>query len=95
MTNKAPLDFSKVESLRKHMMLTITDLSSVLGVSRMTYQSWRKGQPMRKENDKKMRTTLRKLLAVMQDKEWPSPDIIVMEPADRKKRLLEYLEEYH
>ncbi len=50
---------------------------------------------MRKENDKKVRVTLRKLLAVMQDKAWPSPDIIVMEPVDRKKRLLEYLEEYH
>lgn len=50
---------------------------------------------MRKDNDKLMRTTLRKLLAVMQDKGWPAPEVIAMEPADRKKRLIKYLSEYH
>jgi len=95
MTNKSPLDFSKVESLRKHMLLTVTDIASVIGISRMTYYSWRKGSVMRKDNDKLMRITLRKLLAVMQDKGWPAPEVIAMEPADRKKRLIKYLEEYH
>jgi DNA-binding XRE family transcriptional regulator len=95
MTKPKPLEFSKVESLRKHMMLTITDMASVVGVSRMTYHSWKKGTPIRKDNDIKLRDTLRKLLSVMQDKGWPSPDVIVLEPKDRKKQLVEYLEEYH
>ncbi len=95
MTKQTPLDFSKVESLRKHMMLTITDMASVVGVSRMTYHSWKKGATIRRHNDNKLRDTLRKLLLVMQDKGWPSPDVIVLEPKDRKKRLLKHLEEYH
>ena len=31
-----PLDFTKV-TLRRHMLLSIRDISMVLGVSRMTY----------------------------------------------------------
>jgi len=95
MTKQTPLEFSKVESLRKHMMLTITDMASIVGVSRMTYHSWKNGANIRKVNDDKLRDTLRKLLQIMQDKGWPTPDVIVLEPADRKKQLTKYLEEYH
>ena len=95
MTKPKPLDFSKVESLRKHMLLTITDMASVVGVSRMTYHSWKKGATIRRDNDNKLRDTLRKLLLIMQDKGWPSPDVIVLDPKDRKKQLVDYLEEYH
>jgi len=45
-----PLDFTKVEALRKHMLLTTRDMAELLGVSRMTYYGWVSGKPMRKTN---------------------------------------------
>jgi DNA-binding XRE family transcriptional regulator len=42
-----PLDFRKVEALRKHMLLTTSDMSELLKVSRMTYYGWVKGKPLR------------------------------------------------
>jgi len=76
-------------------LLTITDMASVIGVSRMTYHTWCKGKPMRLGNDIKVRNMLGRLLTIMTDKGWPSPDIIILDQAGRKKKLLEYLEEYH
>jgi len=95
MTKQAPLDFKKVEALRKHMLMSITDIASVLNVSRMTYHQWIKGNPIRKSNDTRVRLTLKKLLLIMNEKHWPEPDIIALDPPDRKKKLMEYLSEYH
>ena len=49
--SKFPLDFSKVEALRRHMLLTTSDMAEVFGVSRMTYYGWVKGKPLRKANE--------------------------------------------
>ena len=87
MTPKPPLDFSKVEALRKHMLLTTLDMSELLGVSRMTYYGWVKGKPLRKTNDESVRTMLRKLLAVMTQHGWPMPEVIASDQKQRKERL--------
>jgi DNA-binding XRE family transcriptional regulator len=87
MTPKPPLDFSRVEALRKHMLLTTTDMSELLGVSRMTYYGWVKGKPLRKTNDESVRTMLRKLLAVMTEHGWPMPEVIASDQKQRKERL--------
>jgi DNA-binding XRE family transcriptional regulator len=87
MTPKPPLDFSRVEALRKHMLLTTTDMSELLGVSRMTYYGWVKGKPLRKTNDESVRTMLRKLLAVMTEHKWPMPEVIASDQKQRKERL--------
>ena len=87
MTNK-PLNFKTVESLRKHMLLTTSNMSKLFGVSRMTYYGWVKGNKIRKNNDKKVRTTLKELLDIMTDG-WPAPDVIAMEQKFRFQRLLE------
>tara|TARA_R110000868_G_scaffold206995_1_gene455955 strand:- start:88 stop:375 length:288 start_codon:yes stop_codon:yes gene_type:complete len=87
MTHKPPLDFSRVEALRKHMLLTTTDMSELLGVSRMTYYGWVKGKPLRKTNDESVRTMLRKLLAVMTQHGWPMPEVIASDQKQRKERL--------
>lgn len=89
-----PLDFSKVEALRRHMLLTTSDIASLLGVSRMTYYAWVKGKPIRKSNDVAVRAMLKKLLAVMSEHGWPSPEILGLEPKQRKHRLDELLEQY-
>ena len=87
MTPKPPLDFAKVEALRKHMLLTTTDMSELLGVSRMTYYGWVKGKTLRKTNDESVRTMLRKLLAVMTEHGWPMPEVIAADQKQRKERL--------
>jgi DNA-binding XRE family transcriptional regulator len=93
MTSKASFDFTKVEALRKHMLLTATDMSELLGVSRMTYYGWVRGKPIRKTNEAKAKTMLRRLLAVMQEFAWPAPDVIAMEQKQRKAKLLELLDQ--
>ena len=87
------LDFSKVEALRKHMLLTTTDMSELLGVSRMTYYGWVKGKPIRSANDEKVRRLLRQMLTLIRDHNWPPPDVIAAEQKQRKQRLVDMLEQ--
>lgn len=89
------LDFSKVEALRKHMLLTTSDMSELLGVSRMTYYAWVKGKPIRAANDEKVRRLLRQMLTLIRDHNWPPPDVIAAEQKQRKQRLVEMLEQLH
>jgi len=94
MTPKPALDFSKVEALRKHMLLTASDMAGLLGVSRMTYYGWVRGKPLRKSNDAAVREVLKKLLKVMSDYGWPMPEVIAMEPKQRVQRLKDVLEQF-
>jgi DNA-binding transcriptional regulator YiaG len=86
-----PLDFTKVEALRKHMLLTTKDMSELLGVSRMTYYGWVRGKPLRKNNDETLRRLLRQMLTLIRDHNWPPPDVIAAEQKQRKERLVEML----
>ena len=90
MTNVPPLDFTKVEALRKHMLLTTGNMAELLDVSRMTYYGWVKGKPIRKKNDEKVREILRQMLSLMSDG-WPQPEIIALDQKYRFQRLLEIL----
>jgi len=92
MTN--PLDFSKIETLRKQMLLTVCDMASLLGASRMAYYSWVRGKPPRPNRDTQIRLKLKKLLAVMSDHSWPTPEVIGMTQKQRKERLDKILEQY-
>ena len=87
MTN-SPLDFKKVEALRKHMLLTTSNMAELLEVSRMTYYGWVKGKPVRKKTDDKVREILRKLLSILNDG-WPQPEVIALDQKLRFERLLE------
>lgn len=93
MTSKPPIDFTRVEALRKHMLLTVKDMSELLGVSRMTYYGWINGKPIRKSNDETVRKMLKRLLAVMTDHNWPMPEVIASSQKERKERLVEILEQ--
>ena len=90
MADTPPLDFKKVEALRKHMLLTTSNMAELLDVSSMTYYGWVRGNRIRKNNDKKVRTTLKGLLDIMTDG-WPAPDVIAMEQKYRFQRLLEVM----
>lgn len=86
-----PFDFTRVEALRKHMLLTTKDMSELLGVSRMTYYGWVNGKSIRKSNEESVKTMLRKLLAIMTEHGWPMPEIIAADQKQRKARLEELL----
>ena len=87
MSEQPPLDFAKVEALRKHMMLTAQQLSKLFGVSRMTYYSWLKGKNIRPFNDAKVRRVLKQLLSIMHEHEWPTPDVIGISSVERFEKL--------
>ena len=91
MTNVPPLDFTKVEALRKHMLLTTGNMAELLDVSRMTYYGWVKGKAIRKKNDEKVREVLRQMLAMLSEG-WPQPEVIALDQKDRFQRLLEILD---
>lgn len=90
--NKPPLDFSKVEAVRKRMLLSQADMAKLLSVSRMTYYSWVCGKPLRKVNEDKVKRMLKKLLyAVAQG--WPMPEVHTMSVACRMQKLQEILDQ--
>lgn len=88
----ANIDFTKVESLRRHMLLTTTDMSKLLGVSRMTYYGYVRGKSPQKNKVTNIRLSLKKLLSVVADYGWPTSEILEMEPTERVERLNEILE---
>jgi DNA-binding transcriptional regulator YiaG len=90
MTNTA-IDFTKVEALRKHMLLTVQDMSDLFGVTRATYYGWLRGKPIRKSNDATVRVMLKRLLAVMTEHSWPMPEVIAADQKQRKERLQQLL----
>jgi DNA-binding transcriptional regulator YiaG len=83
-----PLDFTRVEALRKHMLLTTSDMSELLGVSRMTYYGWVKGKTLRKANDAAVRAMLKRLLAVMTEHNWPMPEVIAADQKQDRKSVV-------
>jgi len=85
------VDFEKVEALRKHMLLTSYNMASLLGVSRITYYSWIRGKNVRRTNLVKIRDTVKKLLDIVRDHQWPMPDVIAASQKDRYAKLLELL----
>tara|TARA_R110000823_G_scaffold171108_2_gene303628 strand:- start:65 stop:349 length:285 start_codon:yes stop_codon:yes gene_type:complete len=92
MTKNLHLDFKKVEALRRHMLLTNSNMAELLGVSRMTYYGWVKNKPVRAKNDAKVRDILRKMLGILNDG-WPQPEVIALEQKQRFERLLEIFKE--
>ena len=87
MTPNPPLDFTKVEALRKHMLLTTDNMASLFGVSRMTYYGWVRGKVLRKSNETTVKAVLKRLLNIMVEDKWPTPDVIAMEQPQRKECL--------
>lgn len=83
-----PIDFSKVEALRRHMLMTHVHMAQVLGVSRMTYHNWLRGKTMSKERHEHVKATIRKLIGIMNEHGWPSDEVAQLSSDDRHARLL-------
>lgn len=91
-TTPKPLDFAKIEVLRRHMLLNASDMAKILGVSRVTYYGWVRGKPVRKKNEEHAKRSLRKLLAIMAEHNWPTPEVVGLTQQNRMQRLLALLE---
>jgi DNA-binding XRE family transcriptional regulator len=83
---KLPLDFAKIEVIRKHCNMTKAEFAALCGVSRMTYHGWLKGQPIRPKNDAFVRRTVRRILMLISEGDWPK-GLDLLPPAERKERL--------
>lgn len=83
-----PIDFQKVEALRRHMLLTVKDICMFFGVSRETYYNYMKGSYPRLKQEEKLRSSIRELLYAMTEHSWPMPDVIAAMPRDRYAMLL-------
>lgn len=88
---KTVIDFTKVEALRKHMLLTIQDMADLFGTTRATYYAWLRGGPIRKSNNEVVRVMLKRLLRVMTEHSWPMPEVIAADQKQRKELLLQIL----
>jgi len=75
------------------MLLTAAQMGKLIGVSRVTYGGWVKGKPIRKGNDAKLRAALRKMFKVIEDHQWPAPNVIAMNYPQRFEVLLELMGE--
>ena len=73
------------------MLLNVAQMAKVLGVSRVTYSGWVKGKPIRKANEEQARATLRRLFVVIEQHQWPSPEVLAMTPVQRFNTLLEII----
>jgi len=87
MTEQKGVTFDKIDSLRRHMLLTHTQMARLLGVSRVTYYNWRKvGRPAER-NMAKTRAILKDMLRVIVENEWPTPAVVAMDQDDRLLEL--------
>jgi hypothetical protein len=69
------------------MLLNVSEMTALLGISRMSYYGWVKGKPIRKTNDARVRRTLKRLLFVLSEHHWPSPEVLAMTSKDRFAKL--------
>lgn len=86
MTEQKPIPFERIDSLRRHMMLTKGQMARLLGVSRVTYYNWQAAGHPAPRNMGYTRKVLKELLRIMVDHEWPSPRVVAM---DSEERLVE------
>jgi len=94
LAKKPPLDFARVDALRRRMLLTVDELCQLFGVSRVTYYAWRKGTPPRARTEARVKAVLRKLFWCMTERGWPSEEVLVADQPQRFQMLLELLKEF-
>jgi len=87
MTDARSIPFDRIDSLRRHMMLTRGQMARLLGVSRVTYYNWRAAGQVAPRNMVYTRKVLKELLRIMVDHEWPSPHVVAMESDERLVEL--------
>ena len=89
MTMPKPLDFQQVEVMRKHMLIPVSVMAFMLGATRMTYYKWVTGaSQIRPRREVVVRAQIKKILAIMTEHAWPTPEVVGMESEARIAKLL-------
>jgi DNA-binding XRE family transcriptional regulator len=88
------LNFEKVEVLRRHLMLTTTEIAEVFGVSRITYYNWVNGTPLRAKNLANAKKIIRRLVVIVKEHNWPTEEVRQLDQKQRLQRLLALLEQH-
>jgi predicted transcriptional regulator len=94
MTDKSPkpLNFQHIEALREHLLLRVSDLAALFGVSRMTYYSWVQGKAtIRSRNAARVRRVLRTLVRLVRDGQWPTPEVVASTYDERVDMLTRFV----
>lgn len=91
-TDAARVDFAKVDRLRERMMLTKTQMASMLGISRVQYHnllaaSAAGGAEMRKVTRTKVRGGLIRLMTAVHQHSYPTPRDVALTSEERYARL--------
>lgn len=93
-TTLKQIDFTKVETLRRHLMLTTTEMAELFSVSRVTYHSWTKGTPLRTKNLANAKKIIRTLVAIVKEHNWPTEEVRQLDQKQRVQRLLALMQRY-
>lgn len=88
------LNFEKIEVLRRHLMLTTTEMAEIFGVSRITYYNWVNGTPLRTKNLTHAKKVVRKLIAIVKQFNWPTEEVRQLDQKQRLQRLLALMQHY-
>lgn len=88
------LNFEKIEVLRRHLMLTTTEMAEVFGVSRITYYNWVHGTPLRTKNLTHAKKVIRKLVTIVKQYNWPTEEVRQLDQKQRLQRLLALMQHY-
>lgn len=87
MTEQKRITFDKIDSLRRHMLLTHSQMAELLGVSRVTYYNWKAAGHPAERNIAKIRAILKDMLRVMLEHGWPTPTVVAMDQGERLTAL--------
>lgn len=82
-TEPKGVTFEKIDALRRHMLLTHTQMARLLGISRVTYYNWKSVGHPAERTVTKTRAILKDLLRVMVEHAWPTPAVVAMDQDDR------------
>lgn len=88
-----PLDFAKVDALRKHMLLTVESMCALLKVSRVSYYNWLKGAKVRKTKADHIRRVIKDMVFLISNNQWPNSAVFVADQATRLVMLEEVLKD--
>lgn len=94
LTMHEPVNFAVVERIRKHTLLSVTDLCAMLGVSRMSYSRWMRGGQPRPDIAELINKKVRELSLAIQEDDFPTPEIAALSRGERLNRLLDLLKKY-
>lgn len=86
------ISFAKIDSLRKHMLLSKTQMARLLGVSRVTYHNWQSAGQLPTRGSGYTKKVLREMLRIMIDHSWPTPQVVAMTPDERLEELQRLIE---